>query len=86
MQNPIEVTEVEAFEGHEHPALDVGRLKDQVSVLDDSFQIGVEVLEDEIEVRFGREDVEELIDLRSMMRRRRQGEGRASTTLGCLSS
>ena len=57
MQNPVLMAEVKTFHGHEHPALDIGRLKDKVLVLDDCFEIRVQVLEDQVEVGFGGEDV-----------------------------
>ena len=57
MQDPVLMTEIQTFHGHEHPALDVSRLKDKVLVLDDCFEIRVQVLEDQVEVGFGGEDV-----------------------------
>jgi len=37
MQYPVSVTELQSFERHGHPRLDVGSLKYQGSILDDSF-------------------------------------------------
>jgi hypothetical protein len=45
-------------ERHRHPTLNVGVLKDECLVSNHSLQIGVEELEDEVDVLFQRKDVE----------------------------
>lgn len=72
MEDVVEVAEVEAAEGHEHPGLDVGRLEDEHAVLDDGLEVRVEVLEHEVEVGFGGKDVEQLAkgSARGMLERR----------------
>lgn len=60
MYDPIPMTELEAFECHCHPRFDVGRLEDQGSVFDHGFEIGVEILQHEVEVRLVREHVQKL--------------------------
>lgn len=47
---PVPMTELKTLEGHGHPRLDVSSLEDESAVLDDCFQISIEVFEDEIEV------------------------------------
>jgi hypothetical protein len=54
------MAEFQTAHRHEHPALDVARLEDEASVLDDGFQVRVKKLEDQVEVGFRREDIEQL--------------------------
>lgn len=49
MQNPVPVTELQSTESHGHPAFDVRTMENQTSILDDSFQIGIQVLQYEIQ-------------------------------------
>ena len=60
MEDKIPVTEFEAAERHGHPALDVRREKDERTVFDDHLEVGVEELEDKVQIRFRREHVQEL--------------------------
>lgn len=69
MQDPVAMAELESLHCHEHPALDVGALKQQRLVLDDSLKISVEELEHQVEVGLVAEDVYQL---------RTRGEGRVS--------
>lgn len=45
MQYPIPVTELQSTKSHGHPALDVRTMENQSSILDDGFQIGIQVLQ-----------------------------------------
>lgn len=54
---------IQPLEAHRHPALDIRALEYQIPILYHSFKIGVQELEDKVEVLFGREDVEELDDV-----------------------
>lgn len=47
------MTELESPEGHGHPCFDVCREEDETPVPDDNFQIRIQELEDEIEIRLG---------------------------------
>ncbi len=60
MEDKIPVTEFETAERHGHPALDVRREKDERTVFDDHLEVGVEELEDKVQIRFRREHVQEL--------------------------
>jgi hypothetical protein len=60
MEDEISVTEFETAKCHGHPALDVRGEKDKRTVLDDHLEVGIEKLEDEIQVRFRREYVQKL--------------------------
>lgn len=51
VQDPVAVAVLEALHGHEHPALDVRRLKRERVVLDDGLEVRVEELEHEVQVR-----------------------------------
>lgn len=50
MQDPVTVAEFQSFHSHEHPTLDVCALKYERLVLDDGFEVGVEKLEDQVQV------------------------------------
>ena len=54
------MTEFETAECHGHPTLDVCGEKDQRTVLDDHLEVGVEELEDKIQIRLRREHVQKL--------------------------
>jgi len=45
------MAKLETAERHRHPALNVRREKDERTVLDDHLEVGVEELENEIQVR-----------------------------------
>ena len=60
MEDKVAVTELQTAERHGHPALDVCGEKDERAVLDDHLEIGVEELEDKIQIRLGREHIQEL--------------------------
>lgn len=60
MQHPMPVDVLEAAQAHGHPRLDVGDLEDERLVPDHGFEVGVEELEDEVDVLLDGEDVEEL--------------------------
>ena len=60
MEDKVAVTELQTAERHGHPALDVCGEKDERAVLDDHLEIGVEELEDKVQIRLGREHVQEL--------------------------
>ena len=60
MKDEISVTEFETAECHSHPALDIRGEKDQRTVLDDHLEIGVEELEDKVQIRLRREHVQKL--------------------------
>ena len=57
MQDEIPVTELKSAKGHGHPALDVCREEDERPILDDKFQVGLEELEDKVEIFLRREDI-----------------------------
>lgn len=63
VENEIPVAELQSTKGHRHPCLDVCGQKDERAILDDDFEVGVQELEDEIEVRFRGEYVHELVDV-----------------------
>ena len=46
------MTVLEASECHSDPALDISGQEDQIPVLNDHLEVGVEELEDRIQVRF----------------------------------
>jgi hypothetical protein len=52
MNDPIAVAKLEAFHGHEHPTLDIGRLEHERTVLDDGFEVCFEIFEYQIEIGF----------------------------------
>jgi len=52
MNHRVPVAELEPAKGHSHPTLDVGRKKIDGAVLDYNLQIGVEKLQNEVEIRF----------------------------------
>jgi len=60
MENPIPMTKLESAKCHRHPAFDVRWEEHKRTVFDDHFQVRVEELEDEIEICFRREDIDEL--------------------------
>jgi hypothetical protein len=60
VEDPVPVAKVEPFHGHEHPTLDVALLEHEVLVADDGFEVRVEELEDEVQVRLVAEHVQEL--------------------------
>lgn len=60
MEDEIPVTEFQTTERHGHPAFDVRREKDERTVLDDHLEVGVEELEDEVQIRLRREHIQEL--------------------------
>ena len=51
MEDKIPVAEFQTAKRHGHPALDVRGEKDERAFLDDHFEIGVEELEDEVQIR-----------------------------------
>jgi hypothetical protein len=51
MEDEISMTEFETPERHGHPALDIRWQKYERTVLDDHLEVGVEELEDEIQIR-----------------------------------
>lgn len=52
MNHRVPVAELEPAKSHSHPAFDVSRKKVDGAVFDHNFQIGVEKLQNEIEIRF----------------------------------
>lgn len=53
MEYKIPVAEFQTTERHGHPALDICREKDdERTVLDDHFEIGIEELKNEVQIRF----------------------------------
>ena len=54
-------------EGHEHPALDVGLLNDQVLVPYHCLKIGVKVLQDQVYILLHREDVAQLFTVNKLV-------------------
>jgi hypothetical protein len=52
MNHRVPVTELESAKSHSHPAFDVSRKKVDGAVFDHNFQIGIEKLQNEIEIRF----------------------------------
>jgi hypothetical protein len=66
MQNPVAMAELQPLHRHHHPALDISLLKDEILVADDALEICREELEDEVEVGFRGEDVEELRERKGM--------------------
>jgi len=50
----------QSFDCHEHPALDVGRLKEERLVLDDSLEVSVEELEHKVQVGLVAEHIHQL--------------------------
>lgn len=60
MQHAVTVDVFQPAERHGHPRLDVGRLEDERLVPDHGFEVGVEELEDQVDVLLDAEDVEEL--------------------------
>lgn len=83
------MAELQSFEGHEHPALDVGTLEHERVVLDNGFEVCVEKLEYEVEVGLVGEDVEKLESTRRRgQRSERVGRkgGPTSMTFGWRSS
>lgn len=51
MEDKIPVAEFQTAKRHGHPALDVRGEKDERTVLDDHFEIGVEEFKDEVQIR-----------------------------------
>ncbi len=51
MEDKIPVTVFQTAECHGHPALDVRGEKDERAILDNHLKIGVEELEDEVQIR-----------------------------------
>ena len=51
MEDKIPVAEFQTTKRHGHPAFDVRGEKDERAFLDDHFEIGVEELEDEVQIR-----------------------------------
>jgi hypothetical protein len=58
MQDAIPVTELEPAKRHRHPALHVRTMKDERPILDDSFQICVEVFQHEVQTLSRCKDVQ----------------------------
>lgn len=54
------MAELESTKGHCHPRFDVCRQKDESTILDDYLEVGIQELEDEIEVCFRGEYIHEL--------------------------
>ena len=52
MNHRVPVTKLETAKSHGHPAFDVGRKKVYGAVFDHNLQVGVEKLQDEIEIGF----------------------------------
>ena len=50
MKDKIPVTEFQTAKRHGHPALDVCWEKDERTLLDDHFEIGIEELKDEVQI------------------------------------
>lgn len=51
MENKVPMTEFQTAKRHGHPALDVSWEKYERTVLDDHFEIGIEELKDEVQIR-----------------------------------
>lgn len=80
MENEIPMAELQSTKGHCHPRLDVCRQKDECTILDDYFEVGIQELEDEIEVCFRGEYVHELVvGIRRCTRE--DGKGKRNTYL-----
>lgn len=60
VEDPVSVAKVEPLHGHEHPTLDVALLEHELLVADDGFEVRVEELEDEVQVRLVAKHVQEL--------------------------
>jgi hypothetical protein len=60
MKDEVSMAEFQTAERHGHPALDVCGEKDERTVFDDHLEVGVEELEDEVQIRLRGEDVQEL--------------------------
>ena len=58
MQYPVPVTEFQPTKRHSYPSLNIGRKEDQRPVFNDEFEVGVKELQDQVEVRFRRKDVQ----------------------------
>ena len=59
MENPIGVEVFQALQRHDDVGLDVPGSEKDVAVPDDHLQIGVHVVEDETDVRFVPEDIQQ---------------------------
>ena len=51
MENKVPMTEFQTAKRHGHPALDISGEKYERTVLDDHFEIGIEELKDEVQIR-----------------------------------
>jgi hypothetical protein len=81
MEDEISVTKFETAECHRHPALDVRGEKDERTVLDYHLEVGVEELENEVQIRFRREHVQKLQEDQDDIRYRERAsaDGRQKT-------
>jgi hypothetical protein len=81
MEDEISVTEFETAECHRHPTLDVRGEKDERTVLDDHLEVGVEELENEVQIRLRREHVQKLQEDQDDIRYREsaRADGRQKT-------
>jgi hypothetical protein len=55
----------EAAQRHCHPSLDISRKEDERPVLDYHLKVAIQELEDQVKIRFRREDVQKLKERRS---------------------
>lgn len=60
MEDVVSVAELEPAEDHSHPGLDVGGEEDERAVVDYLLQFRRQEFENEIQIRFRRENIEEL--------------------------
>jgi hypothetical protein len=60
MENKISVAELKTPKSHSHPAFNISREENKGSVLDDHFQVRIEEFEDKVQIRFRRENVQQL--------------------------
>lgn len=60
MQNPVPMTPLQSSQRHDHPTFHIRRSKQQRSIFDDGFEVGVEEFEDEVEVLAVGKRVQEL--------------------------
>lgn len=85
MQHTMPVDILETTEPHRHPGLDISALEDEHLVANNRFEVGIEKLEDEVDVLLDREDVKELwVSARNnkpLMRRDEQSRDRKSDEL-----
>jgi hypothetical protein len=81
VKDEISVTEFETAERHGHPALDVRGKKDQRTILDDHLEVGVEELEDKVQIRLRREHVQKLRKDKTIRRERARRQKTKDTKL-----